>query len=54
MSQKKGAKFVSTDNCQLALGKSYFLPVLIVPESEKCFKLDVDASDIGAGAVCIQ
>jgi hypothetical protein len=54
---RKGTKFVCNEKCQvfdrlIAILKS--TPVLLAPDFGKCFKLAVDASDIGVGAVLIQ
>ncbi|KAJ8045955.1 hypothetical protein HOLleu_09080 [Holothuria leucospilota] len=55
---KKNEKFDWTDNCQAAfelLKKALMSsPVLIAPDFEKQFKLAVDASDNGIGAVLLQ
>lgn len=55
---RKGMKFVWNDQCQEAFDKLKAIlkssPVLLAPDFNKCFKLAVDASDIGAGAVLIQ
>ncbi|KAJ8035392.1 hypothetical protein HOLleu_22614 [Holothuria leucospilota] len=55
---KKNEKFDWTDNCQAAfeLFKKAPMssPVLIAPDFEKQFKLAVDASDNGIGAVLLQ
>ena len=55
---KKSTKFKWNDKCQdafdclKAILKS--APVLLAPEFDKCFKLAVDASDVGIGAVLLQ
>ena len=55
---KKGTKFIWNDSCQFAFDKLKAIlmstPVLLAPNFDKAFKLAVDASDIGAGAVLIQ
>ena len=55
---KKNVKFVWTDCCQEALDKLKAIlksePVLAAPNFLKPFKLAVDASDVGAGAVLLQ
>ncbi|MDA3078826.1 RNA-directed DNA polymerase, partial [Campylobacter sp. JMF_06 NA1] len=55
---RKGTKFVWNDRCQIAFDKLKAIlkstPVLLAPDFNKCFKLAVDASDVGAGAVLIQ
>ena len=55
---RKGTKFVWNDQCQEAFDKLKAIlkssPVLLAPDFDKSFKLAVDASDIGAGAVLIQ
>ena len=51
-------KFVWTDDCQESFTRVKLLlqnsPILISPNYEKPFKLIIDASDIGAGAVVVQ
>ena len=55
---KKSTKFVWTESCQKAFDSLKAIlksaPVLLAPDFKKSFKLAVDASDIGAGAVLIQ
>ena len=55
---RKGTKFVWNEKCHLAFDKLKAIlkstPVLLAPDFDKCFKLAVDASDTGAGAVLIQ
>ena len=55
---KKGEKFLWSSACQNSFDKvkSFLLsePVLMAPNFEKQFKLFVDASDIGMGAVLLQ
>ena len=55
---KKGKKFLWSHECQYAFDKLKAIlkstPVLLAPDFDKSFKLAVDASDIGAGAVLIQ
>ena len=54
----KNVKFVWTDDCQESFTRVKLLlqnpPILISPNYEKPFKLIIDASDIGAGAVVVQ
>ena len=54
----KKSKFVWSDKCQQAFNnlKTIFgsTPVLLAPDFNKLFKLAVDASDIGVGAVLLQ
>ena len=54
----KDVKFVWTDDCQLAFDKVRLLlqksPVLKSPDYEKPFKLIIDSSDVGTGAVLVQ
>ena len=54
----KKAKFVWTDDCQLAFDKvKLFLPkspVLKSPDYEKLFNLIIDSSDVGTGSVLVQ
>ena len=51
-------KFVWTDKCQKAFEKLKAIlksnPVLSVPDFQSQFKLAVDTSDVGAGAVLMQ
>ena len=55
---KKDKKYKWDDNCEKAFMKIKTLlltaPVLIMPDYQKPFKLQVDASDYGAGAVLLQ
>lgn len=55
---KKNAKFVWSTECQEAFGKIKSIlmsePVLNAPDFDKQFKLYVDASDNGCGAILIQ
>ena len=55
---KKGSKFNFSCECINAFAKSKSLvtssPVLCAPDFDKEFKLTVDASDVGAGAVLLQ
>ena len=55
---RKDSKFIWSENCQNAFENSKSLlinsPVLITPDFEKQFKLAVDASDVGIGAVLYQ
>ena len=55
---KKGVPFSWNDKCQIAFDKLKAIlkstPVLLAPDFDKPFKLAVDASDIGAGAILIQ
>ena len=54
----KNVKFVWTDDCQESFTRVKLLlqnsPILISPNYEKPFKLIIDTSDIGAGAVVVQ
>lgn len=54
----KNSEFNWSDQCQLAFDNSKALlmnnPILITPDYDKPFKLAVDASDIGIGAVLYQ
>ena len=54
----KKVKFVWTDDCQLAFDKVKLLlqksPVLRSPDCKKPFKLIIDTSDVGTGAVLVQ
>ncbi|MCU7801257.1 MAG: reverse transcriptase, partial [gamma proteobacterium symbiont of Lucinoma myriamae] len=54
----KKSKFIWSEKCQESFDKVKAIlqnsPVLSAPEFEKQFKLAVDASDIGAGAVLLQ
>ncbi|KAL5011240.1 hypothetical protein ScPMuIL_011677, partial [Solemya velum] len=55
---KKNVKFVWSDECKSAFEKLKAIlsnsPVLTAPDFNKQFKLFVDASDIGVGAVLMQ
>ncbi len=55
---KKNVKFKWNDNCQVAFDRLKAIlkstPVLLAPDFDKCFKLAVDASDVGIGAVLLQ
>ena len=55
---KKGTKFVWSSACQNSFEKIRLIllskPVLMAPDFWKPFKLFVDASDVGIGAVLIQ
>ena len=55
---KKSTKFKWNDKCQDAFDRLKAIlksaPVLLAPDFDKCFKLAVDASDIGIGAVPLQ
>ena len=55
---RKDAKFLWNQNCQLAFEKIKAMlmsnPILKAPDFDKPFKLAVDASDVGAGAVLLQ
>ena len=55
---KKNVKFIWTQNCQKAFESIKTIlasePVLSAPNFNKTFKLNVDASDVGAGAVLLQ
>ena len=55
---KKGKKFVWLPECQSAFEKIrsilFSVPVLMAPDFQKQFKLFVDASDVGIGAVLFQ
>ena len=47
---RKNTKFKWNDKCQ-AMSSA---PVLLAPDFDKCFKLAVDASDVGIGAVLFE
>ena len=51
-------KFKWNDKCQDAFDRLKAIlksaPVLLAPDFDKCFKLAVDASDVGIGAVLLQ
>ena len=55
---KKSTKFNWNDKCQDAFDRLKAIlksaPVLLAPDFDKCFKLAVDASDVGIGAVLLQ
>ena len=55
---KKSTKFKWNDKCQDAFDRLKAIlkstPVLWAPDFDKCFKLAVDASDVGIGAVLLQ
>ena len=55
---KKSTKFKWNDKCQDAFDRLKAIlksaPVLLPPDFDKCFKLAVDASDVGIGAVLLQ
>ena len=55
---KKNVKFVWSEACQQAFDKLKALlasePVLMAPNFHKPFKLAIDASDVGVGAVLLQ
>uniref|UniRef100_A0A8C1TD20 Gypsy retrotransposon integrase-like protein 1 n=1 Tax=Cyprinus carpio TaxID=7962 RepID=A0A8C1TD20_CYPCA len=50
--------FIWTEDCQNAFEEVkamlYSAPILAAPNFERCFKLEVDASAVGAGAVLLQ
>ena len=54
---KKNTKFKWNDKCQDAFDRLKAIlgsaPVLLAPDFDKCFKLAVDASDVGIGAVLL-
>ena len=54
----KNQLFIWSDDCQVAFQKIKGIlmckPVLMAPDFDKPFKLVIDASDIGAGAVLMQ
>ena len=52
----KKSKFIWSDKCQQAINKlkARNTPFLLAPDFNKSFKLAVDASDIGVGAVLLQ
>jgi hypothetical protein len=56
--KKKDTKFVWNDKCDKSFEQLKAIlknsPVLLAPNFEKEFKLAVDASDVGAGAVLLQ
>ena len=55
---KKSTKFKWNDKCQDAFDRLKAIlksaPVLLAPDFDKCFKLAVDASDVGIGTVLLQ
>ena len=55
---KKSTKFKWNDKCQDSFDRLKAIlksaPVLLAPDFDKCFKLAVDASDVGIGAVLLQ
>ena len=55
---KKSTGFKWNDKCQDAFDRLKAIlksaPVLLAPDFDKCFKLAVDASDVGIGAVLLQ
>ena len=55
---KKSTKLKWNDKCQDAFDRLKAIlksaPVLLAPDFDKCFKLAVDASDVGIGAVLLQ
>ena len=55
---KKSTKFKWNNKCQDAFDRQKAIlksaPVLLAPDFDKCFKLAVDASDVGIGAVLLQ
>ena len=55
---KKSTKFRWSDKCQDAFDRLKAIlksaPVLLAPDFDRCFKLAVDASDVGIGAVPLQ
>ena len=55
---RKNVKFVWTDSCQHAFDRAKAMlinaPVLMAPDFSKPFKLAIDASDVGTGAVLMQ
>ena len=55
---KKSTKFKWNDKCQDAFNRLKAIlksePVLLAPDFDKCFKLAVDASDVGIGVVLLQ
>lgn len=55
---KGSVKFVWSDQCQQAFENAKLLltsaPVLVAPRLDQPFKLQVDASQVGAGAVLLQ
>ena len=57
-SLKKSTKFKWNDKCLDAFDRLKAIlksaPVLLAPDFDKCFKLAVDASDVGIGAVLLQ
>jgi hypothetical protein len=55
---KKDQKFIWSDKCQQAFEKIKGLlmssPILVAPNFEKAFKIQIDASDVGCGGVLLQ
>ena len=55
---KKSTRFKWHDKCQDAFDRLKAIlksaPILLAPDFDKCFKLAVDASDVGIGAVFLQ
>ena len=55
---KKSTKFKWNEKCQDAIDHLKAIlksaPVLLAPDFDKCFKLAVDASDVGIGALLLQ
>ena len=55
---KKSTKFKWNDKCQNAFDRLKAIlksaPVLLAPDFDKCFKLAVDASDVGIGVFVLQ
>ena len=55
---KKSTKFKCNDKCKNAFDRLKAIlksaPVLLAPDFDKCFKLAVDASDVGIAAVLLQ
>ena len=55
---KESTKYKWNDKCQDAFDRLKAIlksaPVLLAPYFDKCFKLAVDASDVGIGAVLLQ
>ena len=55
---KKSTKYKWNDKCQYAFDRLKAIlksaPVLLAPDFDKCFKLAVDASDVGIGALLLQ
>ena len=51
---RKGEKFLWSVTCQEAFDKIKLVLLLMAPNFEELFKLFVDASDVGMGAVLLQ